>query len=128
MIKKLSDENHKIKITMEEMKKSHAKAIELKICEMKNLQEQNDHQKEKMVEMEAQIAKVNSSLNEKLEIKDNAKTTRNFVCDKCGVNTSSLTILVKLKTNEHNPVLSCDHGDFKSFKITDLQIHLRFKH
>ena len=55
---------------MEEMKKSHAKAIELKICEMKNLQEQNDHQKEKMVEMEAQITKVNSSINEKLKTKN----------------------------------------------------------
>ena len=47
---------------------------------------------------------------------------------KCGFNTNSLAILVKHKTDEHNPVLSCDHCDFKSFKKTDLQIHLKFKH
>ena len=70
MIKKLSDENPKTKITMEEIKKSHAKAIELKNCEVKNLLKLYDHQKEKMVEMEAQITKVNSSINEKLKTKN----------------------------------------------------------
>ena len=63
-----------------------------------------------------------------LKLDENSKTKDNFNCDKCGFNTNSLAILVKHKTNEHNPVLSCDHCDFKSFKKTDLQIHLKFKH
>ena len=37
---------------------------------MKNLLKLYDHQKEKMVEMEAQITKVNSSINEKLKTKN----------------------------------------------------------
>ena len=57
---------------------------------------------------------MNSSLKEKIESKDlnegedNANPRQNFTCDKCGFNATSLAILVKHKTNEHNPVLSCD--------------------
>ena len=59
---------------------------------------------------------------------ESSKTKENLNCDKCGFNANSLAILVKHKTNEHNPILSCDHCDFKSFKKTDLHIHLKFKH
>ena len=58
MIKKLSKENQNIKKNIEESKKSQAKAIDWKISKLKNLQEQNDHQKDRLVIMEAKLEKV----------------------------------------------------------------------
>ena len=114
-------------------KKSHSKAFDLKNSEVKLIYGQNDRQKDRIVELEAKLVKYNSSLKELINSKDlkldeNSKTKDNFNCDKCGFNTNSPAILVKHKTNEQNSVLSCDHCDFKSFKKTDLQIHLKFKH
>ena len=63
-IKRLSHGYLKIKVSTEQIKKSHAKAIELKTSEIKDLKEQNDYQKEKIDKMEAQIEKMNSSLKE----------------------------------------------------------------
>ena len=133
IIDKLSKENHDLKLDVEYTKKFHAKIIESKNNEVKNLQEQNQRQKDRIVEMEARLKNMNSPLKEQnnqkhLKIDENAKTIDCFTCDKCGFNTNSLATLVQHKTNEHNQVLSCDHCDFKSFKKTDLQIHLTFKH
>ena len=56
--KKLSKENQNIKKNIEESKKSQAKAIDWKISKLKNLQEQNDHQKDRLVIMKAKLEKV----------------------------------------------------------------------
>ena len=93
-------ENQTIKKNIDDIKKSHSKAIDLKNSEVKLILGQNDRQKDRIVDLEAKLVKYNSSLKEPINSKD-------------------------LK---HNPVLSCDHCDFKSFKKTDLQIHLKFKH
>ena len=58
IIKKLSQENHKIKIYIEEIKQTHAKAIEVKNSEVKKLQVQNDHQKKKIVDLSTQERKL----------------------------------------------------------------------
>ena len=100
IIRKLSKENLNIKKNIDDIKKSHSKAIDLKNSEVKLILGQNDRQKDRIVDLEAKLVKYNSSLKEPINSKD-------------------------LK---HNPVLSCDHCDFKSFKKTDLQIHLKFKH
>ena len=71
---------------------------------MKKLQEQNQNQKDRIVEMEARLKNMNSPLKEQnnqkhLKIDENAKTIDCFTCDKCGFNTNSLATLVKHKTN-----------------------------
>ena len=45
MIQKLSKENQNIKKNIEDIKKSHAKAIDLKNSEVINILKQNDRQK-----------------------------------------------------------------------------------
>ena len=133
MIRQLSKENQNIKKNIDVIKKSHSKAIDLKNSEVKLILGQNDRQKDRIVDLEAKLVKYNSSLKEPINAKDvkldeNSKTNDSFDFDKCGFNTNILAILVKHKTNQHYPVLSCDHCDFKSIKKTELQIYLKFKH
>ena len=70
MIQKLSKENQNIKKNIKDIKKCHAKAIDLKISEVINILKQNYRQKGRIVELEAKLAKVNSSLKEPINSKD----------------------------------------------------------
>ena len=122
-------ENQTIKKNIDDIKKSHSKAIDMKNSELKLILEQNDRQKNRIVELEAKLGKYNSSLKEPINSKNlkldvNSITKDNFNCDKCGFSTNSLTILLNHKSNNHYHVLSCDHSDSKLFKKTDLQINL----
>ena len=83
--------------------------------------------------MQTQIAKTDSKQKEHTNLKDvkdheHGKQRDNFICDKCGFNTSALPLLIKQKTHEHNPFMSCDQCEFKAFKRLDLQLHKSFKH
>ena len=144
-----------LQIEISDLKKAITdKEQKLKVLENRNvdqnkvlidLQEENASLKQKLKEQ----TKINISKDEVITAKDDTiahlrqkadtdkinpkhnedtKLKENFYCDKCGFNASSLAILVKHKTNKHNPVLSCDQCDFKAFKKTDLQLHIRFKH
>ena len=129
----LIKENDDMTKYIEETKKSNAEEIKLKDTEIKMFKEQNKFKSEKILELETQIAKNNPKERQHTSLKDvkddeNAKQRDNFICDKCGFNTSSLPLLIKHKTNEHNPVMSCNQCDFKSFKKSDLQLREAFKH
>ena len=132
-INTLLKENDDLKKYIEDIKKSNAEEIKLKDTETRIFREQNKFQSEKIIKLETHIAKTNTKEKQHTTLKDikddeNAKQRDNFVCDKCGFNTSSLPLLIKHKTNEHNPVMSCNQCDFKAFKRSDLQIHQVFKH
>ena len=63
-----------------------------------------------------------------IKIEENNVLKGDFECDKCDFRTTSLSILVKHKANEHKPIMSCDQCKFKSIKKSDLQLHLLMKH
>ena len=116
----LIKENDDMTKYIEETKKSNAEEIKRKDTEIKMFKEQNKFQSERIIELETQIAKNNPKERQHTSLKDvkydeNAKQRDNFICDKCGFNTSSLPLPIKHKTNEHNPVMSCNQCDFKSF-------------
>ena len=130
-INTLIKENDYMKKYIEELKNSNAKAIKLKDDEIKIFKEQNKFQSDKIIELQTEIVKTNSKQKELTkDVKDheNANQRDNFICDKCGFSTSTLPLLIKHKTNEHNPIMSCNQCDFKAFKKLDLQVHQAFKH
>ena len=59
MIQKLSKENQNIKKNIKDIKKCHAKAIDLKMSEVINILKQNYRQKGRIVELEAKLAYIN---------------------------------------------------------------------
>ena len=59
---------------------------------------------------------------------DNPNVGGDFKCDKCAFSTSSLSLLVRHKANEHKPFMICDKCDFKTMKRSEFQLHSVFAH